>query len=95
MSQIRVVSKYVLAIFMMNAGTMHFVNPAFFLKIMPPLPPQNQFGDEEQSLRSRSKSILDLRASVSNARNPSKSVMSKLAAEIGVKLGRIRCVPRH
>ena len=38
MSQIRVVSKYVLAIVMIAAGIMHFVNPAFFLKIMPPLP---------------------------------------------------------
>nr|WP_257787795.1 DoxX family protein [Fuerstiella marisgermanici] len=28
-----------LAIFMIVAGTMHFVNPAFFLKIMPPYLP--------------------------------------------------------
>lgn len=39
MSQIRVVSKYLLAFFMIVAGTMHFVNPAFFLKIMPPYLP--------------------------------------------------------
>jgi hypothetical protein len=26
----------VLAIFMIGAGTMHFVNPGFYLKIMPP-----------------------------------------------------------
>ena len=38
MSQIKTISKYVLAIFMITAGIMHFANPAFFLKIMPPLP---------------------------------------------------------
>ncbi len=32
---VRIVSKYVLAIFMIGAGVMHFVNPAFFLKIVP------------------------------------------------------------
>lgn len=36
MSQIKTISKYLLVIFMVVAGTMHFVNPAFFLKIMPP-----------------------------------------------------------
>ena len=35
MSLIKTISKYILAIFMVGAGTMHFVNPAFFLKIMP------------------------------------------------------------
>ena len=39
MSQIKAISKYVLAIFMIAAGIMHFVNPAFFLKIMPPYLP--------------------------------------------------------
>jgi uncharacterized membrane protein len=39
----KTISKYVLAIFMIGAGTMHFVNPAFFLKIMPPyLPLHNE-----------------------------------------------------
>lgn len=33
------VSKYVLAIFMIGAGTMHFVNPGFYIKIMPPYLP--------------------------------------------------------
>lgn len=33
------VSKHVLAIFMMGAGIMHFVNPDFYLKIMPPYLP--------------------------------------------------------
>ena len=35
MSHFKAISKYLLAIFMIVAGTMHFVNPAFFLKIMP------------------------------------------------------------
>jgi len=39
MSQIKTISKYLLVIFMVIAGTMHFVNPAFFLKIMPPYLP--------------------------------------------------------
>ena len=30
------VSKYALALFMIGAGTMHFINPAFYLRIMPP-----------------------------------------------------------
>ena len=43
MTSIKTISKYVLAIFMIGAGTMHFVNPAFFLKIMPPyLPLHNE-----------------------------------------------------
>ena len=33
------ISRWVLAIFMMVAGTAHFLNPAFFLKIMPPYVP--------------------------------------------------------
>jgi uncharacterized membrane protein len=36
MKRIKLISKYLLAIFMIVAGTMHFVNPAFFLKIVPP-----------------------------------------------------------
>ena len=39
MSRIKAISKFVLAIFMIGAGAMHFVNPAFFLKIMPPYLP--------------------------------------------------------
>ena len=32
-------SRYLLAAFMIGAGVMHFVRPAFFLKIMPPYLP--------------------------------------------------------
>ena len=39
MNQIKTISKYLLAIFMVTAGTMHFANPTFFLKIMPPYLP--------------------------------------------------------
>jgi uncharacterized membrane protein len=39
MKRIKPVSKYLLAFFMIGAGTMHFVNPEFFLKIMPPYVP--------------------------------------------------------
>ena len=39
MNSIRTISKYVLAMFMITAGIMHFANPAFFLKIMPPYLP--------------------------------------------------------
>lgn len=39
MNSIKTISKYLLAIFIIFAGTMHFVNPAFFLKIMPPYLP--------------------------------------------------------
>jgi len=39
MKRIKPISKYLLAIFMIVAGTMHFVNPEFFLKIMPPYLP--------------------------------------------------------
>lgn len=42
MRQARTASKYLLTIFMIVAGTMHFVNPAFFLKIMPPYLPLHQ-----------------------------------------------------
>lgn len=39
MSRIKIVSKYLLAIFMIGAGTMHFVRPDFYMKIMPPYLP--------------------------------------------------------
>ena len=39
MRQFKVVSRYVLAIFMVGAGTMHFVKPEFYVKIMPPYLP--------------------------------------------------------
>ncbi|WP_182871319.1 DoxX family protein [Rhodopirellula sp. JC639] len=39
MKRIKQISKFLLAIFMISAGTMHFVNPEFFLKIMPPYLP--------------------------------------------------------
>ena len=39
MTRIKLISKYLLAIFMIVAGTMHFVNPEFFLKIVPPYLP--------------------------------------------------------
>jgi len=42
MSLIKTISKYLLAIFMITAGIMHFANPAFFLKIMPPYLPLHQ-----------------------------------------------------
>ena len=35
-------SRFILAIFMIGAGTMHFVNPVFFLKIMPPYLPLHE-----------------------------------------------------
>lgn len=35
----KTISKCLLAIFMILAGTSHFVNPGFFLKIMPPYLP--------------------------------------------------------
>ncbi len=39
MSLVKSISKFTLAIFMIVAGTMHFVNPEFYLKIMPPYLP--------------------------------------------------------
>ena len=35
MSRTKTASKYLLAVFMIGAGTMHFVNPDFYIKIMP------------------------------------------------------------
>ncbi len=39
MTRLKVLSRIGLAIFMIGAGTMHFVMPSFFLKIMPPYLP--------------------------------------------------------
>lgn len=39
MSRLKTVSRYVLAVFMIGAGVMHFVRPEFYLKIMPPYLP--------------------------------------------------------
>jgi uncharacterized membrane protein len=39
MTRIKTASKVLLAVFMVGAGTTHFVNPDFFLKIMPPYLP--------------------------------------------------------
>jgi uncharacterized membrane protein len=39
MNRIKTASKYLVAIFMIGAGTMHFVRPEFYLKIMPPYLP--------------------------------------------------------
>ena len=39
MSLKRTISKFALAFFMIAAGVMHFVNPGFFLQIMPPYLP--------------------------------------------------------
>lgn len=41
MSRAKTISKYALAAFMMFAGTMHFVQPDFFMKIMPPYLPMH------------------------------------------------------
>ena len=39
MTKIRTISKWLLALFMVGAGTMHFINPDFYLNIMPPYLP--------------------------------------------------------
>jgi uncharacterized membrane protein len=39
MTTIRKISKYLLALFMVGAGSIHFINPDFYLKIMPPYLP--------------------------------------------------------
>ena len=39
MSQTKTASKYLLAIFMAGAGTLHFVKPQFYMQIMPPYLP--------------------------------------------------------
>ncbi len=42
MPLLKTISKSVLAIFMIGAGIMHLVHPAFFLKIMPPYLPLHE-----------------------------------------------------
>ena len=42
MSGMKTVSKSILAFFMIVAGTMHFLNPGFYLKIMPPYLPLHE-----------------------------------------------------
>jgi uncharacterized membrane protein len=39
MKRIKPISKYLLALFMMIAGVMHFASPEFFMRIMPPYLP--------------------------------------------------------
>ncbi len=39
MSHIKTFLKYLLGLFFIGAGVLHFVNPAFYLKIMPPYLP--------------------------------------------------------
>lgn len=39
MIRIKEISRYLLALFMVGAGTMHFVRPDFYVKIMPPYLP--------------------------------------------------------
>ena len=39
MSRIKTASKYLLAMFMVAAGTMHFIKPDFYVQIMPPYLP--------------------------------------------------------
>jgi uncharacterized membrane protein len=39
MNTMKSISKYLLALFMVATGTMHFVNPGFYLQIMPPYLP--------------------------------------------------------
>jgi uncharacterized membrane protein len=39
MTKTRTISKYLLALFMVGAGTLHFINPDFYLKIVPPYLP--------------------------------------------------------
>jgi len=42
MNRAKTVSRYSLTAFMIGAGTMHFVHPEFYLKIMPPYLPLHQ-----------------------------------------------------
>jgi uncharacterized membrane protein len=39
MGKIRTISKWLLALFMVGTGTLHFINAEFYLKIMPPYLP--------------------------------------------------------
>jgi uncharacterized membrane protein len=36
MQTVKIVSRYIFAVFFIGAGVMHFVRPGFYLKIMPP-----------------------------------------------------------
>ena len=42
MTKTRMISKYLLALFMVGAGTMHFIKPDFYQRIMPPYLPLHQ-----------------------------------------------------
>jgi len=42
MTKTKTISKYLLALVMVGAGTMHFIRPDFYLKIMPPYLPFHQ-----------------------------------------------------
>jgi uncharacterized membrane protein len=42
MSRTKTASKFLLAIFMIGAGTMHFVRPEFYVKIVPPYLPMHR-----------------------------------------------------
>ena len=39
MNRLKIASKFILAVFMIGAGVMHFARPDFYLKIMPPYLP--------------------------------------------------------
>ncbi|HEX4948372.1 MAG TPA: DoxX family protein, partial [Blastocatellia bacterium] len=39
MSKLKAIMKYLLSMFFVGAGVMHFVTPEFYLKIMPPYLP--------------------------------------------------------
>jgi uncharacterized membrane protein len=39
----RIILKYLLCLFFVGAGLNHFINPAFYLKIMPPYLPWHRF----------------------------------------------------
>ena len=39
MSRLKTTSKFILAVFMIGAGVMHFAKPDFYIKIMPPYLP--------------------------------------------------------
>jgi uncharacterized membrane protein len=42
MRHVKIISRYVLAVFMIVAGMLHFVNEDFYLKIMPPYLPAHR-----------------------------------------------------
>ena len=43
MAIVKAILKYVMGLFYVGAGVMHFVNPDFYLKIMPPYLPWHRF----------------------------------------------------